>query len=378
MAIYHYCKNCRNISSLHEKKCRHCGNPFPRENRKYRIFVCVGRKRVTRIVDNITIAREMEAAIKADLLREAYNIKRNKKVPTLGEVWEKYLPWAKENKKSWRDDYYYYRKHIKPSFHNKPIDRITPFDLEKLKVEMSRETNQRGRPYANATIKHQLVIIRRLYNIAQKWGLYDGPNPVNRVEMPRLDNQKTEFMTNEQVISLLKVLDEWPCRESAALVKSALYTGLRQGEIFKLKWEDVDLKRGLITLRDPKGGKSTTIPISDAAINVLKSLEKKSEFVFPGKDGKQRKHFKGPWHRIREAAGLPRDFRFHGLRHHFASTLVSNGIDLAIVKELLTHKDIATTQRYAHLKPDAVHDAAKRSASLLTPEKEDVLISKRG
>ena len=102
------------------------------------------------------------------------------------------------------------------------------------------------------------------------------------------------------------------------------------------------------------------------------------ERLFTMKDGKQRKHFKGPWHRIREAAGLPRDFRFHGLRHHFASTLVSNGIDLAIVKELLTHKDIATTQRYAHLKPDAVHDAAKRSASLLTPEKEDVIISKRG
>lgn len=373
MAIYCYCTSCRNTSPLNARKCVKCGTPYPRENRKYRVMVCVGGKRVSRMADNLTLAREMEATIKADLLRGVHDIKRGKRVPTLGEVWEKYLPWAKENKKSWRDDYYYYGKHIKPRFHNKSLDKITPFDLEKLKVEMSKETNQRGRPLANATIKHQLVIIRRLYNIAHKWRLYDGPNPVNQVKMPTLDNQKTEFMSNEQVTRLLKVLDEWHHRESAALVKFALFTGLRRGEIFKLRWEDVDLTRGLITLRHPKGGKSKTIPISDKAIEVLKGLEKKSEFVFPGKDGKQRKYFRKPWDRIKKAAGLPPDFRFHGLRHHFASALVSSGVDLAIVKELLTHKDIATTQRYAHLRPDAVQEAAKRSASLLAPEKRKVI-----
>ena len=70
----------------------------------------------------------------------------------------------------------------------------------------------------------------------------------------------------------------------------------------------------------------------------------------------------------RKAAGLPADFRFHGLRHHFASALVSNGVDLSVVSALLTHKDMGTTQRYAHLAPGVVKAAAQKSADILTPK----------
>jgi site-specific recombinase XerD len=93
-----------------------------------------------------------------------------------------------------------------------------------------------------------------------------------------------------------------------------------------------------------------------------------SPFVFPGENGKQRTDFKGPWQRIRKAAGLPHDFRFHGLRHHFASTLVSNGVDLGLVRELLTHKHVGTTERYAHFAPDAVKEAARKAGELLNPK----------
>jgi integrase len=120
-------------------------------------------------------------------------------------------------------------------------------------------------------------------------------------------------------------------------------------------------------LREPKGGKTQTIPISSNALKVLKQLEPTSPYVFPGKGGGQRTDFKGPWRRIRQAAGLPETFRFHGLRHHFASTLVSSGVDLCVVQALLTHKDSRTTQRYSHLKPGALMDAAQRSGDLLTP-----------
>ena len=88
----------------------------------------------------------------------------------------------------------------------------------------------------------------------------------------------------------------------------------------------------------------------------------------------QRTDFKGPWQRIRKAAGLPEDFRFHGLRHHFASMLVSSGIDLTIVRELLTHTDLSTTQRYhPHLRPGAVREAVRKSGELLTPRHGQVL-----
>jgi integrase len=167
----------------------------------------------------------------------------------------------------------------------------------------------------------------------------------------------------------MEVLDNWPFDDSAAFVKFALFTGLRRGELFKLTWDAVDFERGLITLANPKGGKTTTLPISSSALGVLRGLRRTSPFVFPGKGGKMRVDFKMPWARIRKAAGLPKDFRFHGLRHHFASALVSDGVDLAVVRELLTHKSMAMTERYAHLAPGVVQAAAQRSAAILTPKK---------
>jgi integrase len=125
----------------------------------------------------------------------------------------------------------------------------------------------------------------------------------------------------------------------------------------------------MVKLIDPKGNRTTSIPVSPHALDVLAELNRDSVYVFPGDDGKQRTDFKGPWLRIRKAAGLPPGFRFHGLRHHFASTLVSNGVDLSIVGALLTHKDISTTQRYARLRPDVVKKAAIQAGELLQPKK---------
>jgi len=368
VSIHLYCKKCRSSCQLKEKSCPKCGSPFPREGSKYRISVKVKGRVVNRIVDNLTVAREVQGAIKGDLLRGEFDIQAHRvqeKTITLGGLWEKYLPWAKEHKKTWRDDLYYYRRHIEPRFGNKALDALTPFDIEKMKTELKKGTNARGRPFAPQTIKHQIVILRRLYNLARKWGLYDGKSPVESVQMPKVDNQKTEYLRDEEAERLLAVLDTWPFKDTAAFIKFAMFTGLRRGELFKLTWDDVDFDRGMVTLRDPKGGKSQTIPVCSPALDVLRELDVVSTFVFPGKDVKQRTDFKGPWGRIRKAAGLPEGFRFHGLRHHYASTLVSNGVDLAVVKELLTHKDMTTTQRYAHLRPDAVKRAAEKAGELL-------------
>jgi integrase len=374
MAIHIYCTGCYTSNGLEAKACSSCGQPFSRD-KKYRVCVSIKGKRVTRVVDNLTIARETEAAIKGDLVRGEYEINRNgKQVPTLGAVWAKYLPWAKEHKKSWINDLRYYRRHLEPRFGKKALDAISPIDIERMKTELNRGVSKRGKPFAAATIKHQLVILRRLYNLARKWNLYDGKNPIESVSMPKVDNQKTEFLTDEELKRLLDTLETWPLKDTVAFIKFALFTGLRRGELFKLAWEDVDFERGMLTLRDPKSGKTENIPVSIEALAVLKAIEITSPFVFPGKDGKQRVEFNGPWQRIRKAAGLPEGFRFHGLRHHFASTLVSNGIDLLVVQKLLTHKDSKTTARYAHMAPGAIRDAALKSGELLTPKRESNLI----
>lgn len=365
MAIYLFCPGCKSTSPIKSKKCSKCGETFPREGRKYRVSVMVNGQRKTQTADNLTLARDAESLLRGDLVR---GIDTRQKTVTLEQVWTKYIKWAQEGgKKSWIDDLRYYNLHIKPRFGSRPLDKITPFDLEKMKIEMGKSLNRRGVPFAPATIKHQLVLVRRLFNVARQWGMWTGENPISKVRLPKLDNMKTEFMSDEELTRFLKVLDEWPCFESAQFVRFALYTGFRRGELFRLKWSDIDFQRGYATLRTPKGVITKTLPISDAAIDVLRSLEVQGEHVFPGKNG-QRTNFKGPWQRIRKAAGLPSDFRLHGLRHHFASALVSSGVGLEVVGELLTHKDVSTTRRYAHLMPNVVRDAAKRSADIIRPK----------
>ena len=339
------------------------------------------------MVDNLTIARELESSIKADMVREEFDIslhQAKKKPVTLNDVWEKYLPWAKEHKKTWRDDDYHYRKHLQPRFGEKSLESITPFDLEKMKSELRKGLSQNGRAFAPASIKHHLILVRRLFNLAVKWEMYQGANPVKSVEMPKVDNQITEYMSDEELSRLLAVLDNWPFDDSAAFIKFALFTGMRRGELFKLKWEQVDFTRSMITITgstpmdSPKGGKSSTIPICKEAMAVLEGLHRTSDFVFPGKGGKQRTDFKGPWARIRKAAGLPADFRFHGIRHHFASSLISNGVDLAVVGALLTHKQAQTTMRYAHLQPGALKSAATKAGELMQPKQKATVIQMTG
>ena len=365
MAINVRCKACKADLKLSAKKCK-CGVPIPQKGKIYRVIVRVNGKRVTRTVTNLELAKEIEGKYKVDAARDEHDLNKKIPAPTLKAIWTKFLPWAKEHKKSWKTDKYYYEKHLAPLFGSKQLDSISPFEVEKLILSLKKGLNKRGKPYSPATIKHQVVLLSRLYSIASQWGLYNGINPCNKLSLPKLNNQQTEFLSDDQLSRLLKVLEDWPNKRSSSLIKFALYTGLRRGEIFKLTWKDIDPNRKTILIRDPKGQIDQVLPLSDKAGQVLKDVPKEHEspYIFYGKNGGLRKDIKGPWGRIRTAAELPKDFRLHGLRHHFASALASNGVDLYIIQKLLTHKDASTTQRYAHLAEQTLRDAIKLSDSL--------------
>jgi integrase len=332
MAIQAYCPMCKTYGPANAKKCPKCGVVFPREGRKYRVDVSLKGKRLTRFATNLTLARELESSLKAALLRDEIDIThhRVKSVPKLDDVWKRFLEWAKVKKeKSWMTDEFFYRKHLAPRFGSKPMDDISSFDLERLKAEMKKQTTPQGRiGYSDATIRHVLVLLGHIYKKAREWKLYSGENPVALVKKPKLDNKVTEFLTAEEMERLLKVLSEWPCRETASFVLIGLFTGLRKSEIRKLRWEHIDLERKTLTIVDPKGKETTTIPISQQAVAVFNDIPVNSEYVLPGPDGKMKRTFRDPWYRIREAAALPANIRFHGTRHNFASWLVSSGVDL--------------------------------------------------
>ncbi|MGA2935725.1 MAG: site-specific integrase [Syntrophobacteraceae bacterium] len=388
MAIQIYCDECRTSNKLDAKKCRKCGAAFGRE-KTFRIDVSLKGKRITRQAPNLTLAREIESNLKTELLREEFDITahKTKKAITLADVWTKYLPWAQENKKTWKDDEWNYNRHLRPRFGTKPLESISALDIERMKLELKKAVNKNGKPFTPATIKHQIVLLRRLFNLAAKWRLYNGPNPVASVELPKLDNMKTEYLSDDEIERLRNVLDSWPCQCTASLIKFALLTGLRRGELFRLEWMDVDFEHRLITLRAPKGGKTMTIPVSKEAAGVLSEMDRLSKeavgdlpdmdrlsvYVFPNTDGTTRKSIRDPWESIKTKAKLPADFRFHGLRHSWASRMVSSGIDLAVIQTLMTHKHASTTERYAHLMPNALKRAADASAEIMTPKRGQVL-----
>lgn len=143
---------------------------------------------------------------------------------------------------------------------------------------------------------------------------------------------------------------------------------MRRAEIRNLKWADVDSDRGFIVLRDPKSGEDERIPMSDAAAEMLEAhpSAEGNPYVFSGEKGGPRglRQIVESSGKIRDAAGLPKDFRpNHGLRHTFASHLASSGeVDLYTLQKMMTHKSPMMTQRYAHLRDDAL----KRGSNVMS------------
>lgn len=374
--IYKHCPKCKTSNVVAAKKCKKCEELL---GAKYRVIVKDKGMRNSRIVDSLVMAREIETVMKADMLRGEFIIAdhRRKKKITLDDVWTKYLPSIKNTNKSWRDDLYNYEKHIQPVFGSMELKNISVFSVEKFKRSFKNKLNLRGKAFEPATIKHQLTLLRRLLNMAVKWNLLDTPNPVCQVSMPKIDNEVIRFLEADQISELMRILDVWPVKQSANFIRFLMFTGCRRGEAFSLKWEHVDLDRGLITLMNPKGGKTVKLPLNSIVIDVLKSIERKGDFVFPGKTG-ERLTDVSCWKRIKKLAKLPREFRLHDLRHHYASTLVSGGIDIFTVSKLLSHKNVTTTKRYAHLSDAAMKSAIIRAEELFNPKVAEIIQLKHG
>lgn len=256
-----------------------------------------------------------------------------------------------------------YENHIKPLFGDKEPKDVLPLDADRLRLKMLKT-------HSPATVHKALELFRRIANYGVKKRLCPGLPFI--VEMPTVDNEKTEELAPKQLESLLSVLDSHDNKPAARIMKLALFTGMRRGEILNLKWQDIDTQKGLVFISDPKGGESQKIPLSQPALDLLEQCpkDKTSPYVFPGRNGKKRTCIKRGVNAIKTKAGLPAGFRaMHGLRHVYASTLVENGIDLYQVQKLLTHKSPKMTARYSHLSDMVLKKAANTGAAAILSRK---------
>jgi len=264
---------------------------------------------------------------------------------TFSKIFSEYLR-LRNKLKGRANDIYRFKNYLEKEFANITPSCVTQDDIERFKY------NLQNRELKPATIRHVLELLRRLANFAAKNNLCSGLS--FKIQMPKVENYKTEELTNAQLQELMQVLEEESDIQVSNLVRLALYTGMRRGELFNLNWGDIDFYNKTITVKSDKKGDQPTIPLNEMAEKVLVEhahTENGSKFVFPGRGGKKRTECKRPLLRIREKAGLPDDFRIlQGLRHVYASMLVSSGkVDLETLQSLLTQKSPLMTQRYAHL-----------------------------
>lgn len=277
---------------------------------------------------------------------------------TISRLWSEYKQ-NKPNLKGIVTDENRFRNYINPFFGDKEPREIIPLDIDRIRLKLLKNKSP-------GTVKNVLELLRRIINFGAKKNLCEGINFI--IEMPRVNNLRTEDLSAEELESLLAAIDKDSNIMAANMMKLALFTGMRRGELFKLKWSDIDFNRHFIFLKDPKGEQDQKIPINDGARKILENHPRTgSPYVFPGRGGRQRTDIKKAVNRIKKHAGLPKDFRpLHGLRHVYASMLASSGqVDMYTLQKLLTHKSPQMTQRYAHLRDEALKEASDVASDII-------------
>jgi integrase len=291
--------------------------------------------------------------------QEAEQRQAEEKRWTVDRIWDEYRRQTKGSK-SLPIEEMRYRKHVQQAFGHKEPQDILPLDVDRVRIRLLK--THKPKSVANA-----LKLLRRIVRFAQKKQLCPPLGFI--IELPRVNNEKTEDLTPEELTRLLAILEANPLEPAVLMMKLALFTGMRRGELFKLKWQDIDFERGFILLRDPKGGPDVKIPLNDSARAVLGDIQRgDNPLLFPGRKGGLRVSCRTSANRIKKEAGLPADFRpLHGLRHVFASILASSGqVDMYTLQKLMTHKSPAMTQRYAHLRDESLRRASELAADIIT------------
>lgn len=269
---------------------------------------------------------------------------------------------------------------------DKPLRAITPDEIEQ------HITKRRAAGVKVGTTNRDLIALRAALSLALKWGVIDhhpltkvkpGKDPhsgviryLGSVEEDEEQNLRAALAKRDQeaIEARARTIDGGRAQHAelkpipvdgfadhlTPMVLVAMNTGLRRGELTSLLWSDVSFQRKLLTVRAgyAKSGKARHVPLNREALDVLQRWQRQQPAgrIFEVGD------IKKAWAAILTEAGIA-DFRFHDLRHHFASRLVQAGVPLNTVRELLGHADLKMTLRYAHLAPQDTASAVERLVS---------------
>jgi integrase len=273
---------------------------------------------------------------------------------TMKEYIEKqYVPWAKTNKRSWKVD----MSRIKPIlrfFGNRRLGEITPFLIEKFKMERKNvpvvsKTKEKRRSIGS--VNRELRLLSRIFKLAVDSSEV-AENPCKKVSILRGETGRTRYLLPAEEERLMAVLDRQrsPLKDMVVLV---INTGLRVGEVFNLKPEHVDFHRDVIHIKGTKTDEDREVPLNDVSRELLaklfsKAREQGGEYLLTNPQTKTKyTTVKTAWLYACQTAQIG-DLRFHDLRHTFGTRAADAGVPLNAIRDVMGHKTTTMTERYAH------------------------------
>jgi len=290
-------------------------------------------------------ARELRAAV--SLGRDPFSERAARRaaltVKQLAD--DHFLPHSEKTLRGHQNNVGYCRR-IVQRLGSKALDEVTHADVNDFREHLRKQG------LASGTVNRHLAALRRMLNLAKRWGLFKGDNPAASPGMLR-EQHRERFLTEAEERRLIRSLDDEPNRNAATILVLLLATGARKSEMMLALWQHVDLERGQLTVPRSKNGRTRHVPLPPVAVMLLRrQLSRRiagNPYVFPGtKEGQPVEDVRRAWARVKRAADLPADLRIHDLRHSMASRLASAGTPLNEIGAILGHQMLSTTQRYAH------------------------------
>lgn len=274
-----------------------------------------------------------------------------------------YLPNAKKTKRSHEADESKFRIHMLPHFGRRYLADITS-------KEIAAYLDKLASTLKPATRNRHLMLLRSVYGLAIEQGVFQGDNPAAKIKQLREDNQIVEYLEIDEISRFLASADRESNLVAVAAIKFLLFTGLRRNEALKAKWADYNPDLKQLHLKTTKNKRERFVPLNDMAIAVLEGINSrhKGQYIFPGRDpSKPLNNPRKCFDRILKAARI-KPMRLHGLRHNFGSHAAMAGMSTLQIQNLLGHRSVASTTRYAHFSQDKLRESSNVVANVFNKQ----------
>jgi integrase len=289
---------------------------------------------------------------------------------TFSEFFEqKYLPFAKPRKRSWRDDEKLFTTRIRDRFGHLPLNQISRHAIQQFHGELKESG------LAPATCDHFLGLISRCFRLAVEWQLLPE-NPANGLKKFNAENGRDVYLSPDELKKVLEILDHDRAVVPSLAIKLLIFTGARVGEALHAKWSDIDVEAAVWTVQaeNSKSKKRRKIPLNKEALRVLDQLTSLSncEYVFTSsrRAGKRLTTIDRFWQRVRGEFDLSH-VRIHDLRRTFSAALLDAGVPIFNLQSILGHAQVQTTLRYSNLSPSALLESANTVSQYLDKARDD-------